>query len=107
MTIEQELPQRVCQTTKAAKPMLTVFLNPKEFALVNLLPQGRSFTAAYFVDNVTVPLANRQARQPGDISRRKLYLHFSNSKCHTARHVQEEIAAIGPPVFSIPHIHPI
>jgi hypothetical protein len=71
--------------------MLTVFFNPKEFAIVNLSPQGMLFTAVYFVDNVIIPLAGRCTRQRGDISRRKPHLHFDNSKCHAARHVQEQM----------------
>jgi hypothetical protein len=83
--------------------MLTVFLNPKTFALVNLLPQTASFTVAYFVDNVIIPLVYRQAEQQGDIACYKLILHSDNSKCHIAWHVQEGMArhrcvwAPGPP----------
>jgi hypothetical protein len=88
MTIEEELPQRMHQTIRATKAMLTVFFNPMEFTLVNLLSQGTSFTAAYFADNVTIPSAS-QHPQRGDIAGRRLLLHFDNSKCHTARHVQK------------------
>jgi hypothetical protein len=73
--------------------MPTVFFNPKDFALVNLLPQRISFTVAYFAYNVIMPLANRHAQQWGDMARHKLHLYFDNSKCHTARHVQEEMAS--------------
>jgi hypothetical protein len=45
------------------------------------------------VANVIIPLANRHAQQVGDISRRKLHLHFDNSKCHIARYVQGEMAS--------------
>jgi hypothetical protein len=51
------------------------------------------FTATDFVDNVMISLASRHAQQRGDIAYRKLHLHFDNSRCHTARHVQEEMAS--------------
>jgi hypothetical protein len=38
--------------------MLTIFFNPNEFIIVNLLPQGTSFTAVGFVRNVIIPLAS-------------------------------------------------
>jgi hypothetical protein len=65
MAIDQELPRQVPQTIGATKSMLMVFFNPKEFAIVDLLPQNRSFTAVYFVSNVILPLANRYAHQLG------------------------------------------
>jgi hypothetical protein len=85
--------------------MLTAFFNRKEFAPVNWLPQGTSFTMAHFVDSVIIPLANRQVQQRGDIACGKLHLHFDNSNCHTARYVQEEMAShlcicVVPPLHS-------
>jgi hypothetical protein len=62
------------------------------------LPQDTSFTAEYFVNNAILLLANRYAQQLGDLGRLKLYLHFDNSNCHTARRIQEQIA-IGASVF--------
>jgi hypothetical protein len=93
MTIEEEFPQRVRQTIRATKSMLTVFFNPKEFTLGNLLGQGRTFTTAYFIDDVIMPFANQHAHQWEDIAGRKLNLRVDNSKCHTARSVQEETAS--------------
>jgi hypothetical protein len=72
--------------------MLTVLFNAKEFARVNLLPQATSFTAACFVDNVVITMANQQSQGWGYIARRKMHLHFDNSKGYTAQDVQEEIA---------------
>jgi hypothetical protein len=63
MTIEEELPQRVRQTIRAANKMLTFFFDPNEFARVNMLLEVTSFTAAYVVDKVIVPSANRRAQQ--------------------------------------------
>jgi hypothetical protein len=56
--------------------MVTVLFTPKEFPLVNLLPQGTQFTAAHFIDNVIIPLANRPAQQWEDITRRKTVFAF-------------------------------
>jgi hypothetical protein len=44
----------------------------------------------------------------GDIACRKLHLHFDNPKCHTARHVQEQMAryrcVLGPHPPSPPNL---
>jgi hypothetical protein len=93
MMIDEELPQRVCQTIGATKTMLVVFFNQKEFARVGLLPRDTSFPGVYFVNSVILPLAHRYAQQLGDVGRRKLHLHFDNSKCRTARHVQGQMAS--------------
>jgi hypothetical protein len=93
MTIDEELPQRVRQTIRATKSMLMVFSDPKEFAIVGILPQNKSFTALYFANTVILPLDNRHTQQLGDVGRCKLHLHFDISKCHIARHVQEQIAS--------------
>jgi hypothetical protein len=93
MTVDEELPQRVRRTIGATKSMPMIFFNPKGFGIVDLFPQDTSFTAVYFVNIIILPLANRDARQLGDIGSRKPHLHFDNSKCHTARHVQEPMAS--------------
>jgi hypothetical protein len=90
----------VRQAIWATKPMLTVLVNLKEFAIVDLLPQDTSFTAVYFV-NMILPFASRHVQQLGDIGRRKLHLHFANSKCNTARHVQKQMA--GHRRIRVPH----
>jgi hypothetical protein len=65
MTADEDLPQRVRQTIGPTKSMLMLFFNPKEFAIVDLLPQDTSFIAVYFVNNVILPLANRYVQQLG------------------------------------------
>jgi hypothetical protein len=70
------------------------FFNPKEFTIVDSLPQDTSFTTAYFVTNVILPLAGPISSAAEDISRYMLHLHFNNSTCHTARHVQEQMASL-------------
>jgi hypothetical protein len=92
MTTDEEFPQRVSQTIGATKSMLMVSFNPKEFAIADLLPQNISFTVADFVNNMTLSLANLRTQQLEDIGRHKLYLHFNNSYCHIARHIQEQMA---------------
>jgi hypothetical protein len=81
------------QTIEGVELMLIVSFNTKEFIRVDSVPQDISFTPVSFVNNVTLPLVNRHARQLEDIGCRKLHLHFDNSKCHTARHVQEQMAS--------------
>jgi hypothetical protein len=91
-TIDEALPQRVLHAVGATKSILTVFCNPKEFAIIDLLPQDTSFTAVYFVNNMILALAKRYVQQLGAIGHRKLHLHFDNSKRHTARHIKKEMA---------------
>jgi hypothetical protein len=37
MTIDEQLPQRMGQTIRVTKSMLTIFFNPKEFATEHIL----------------------------------------------------------------------
>jgi hypothetical protein len=48
-------------------------LQPEKNIIMNLLPQGTSFTAVYFVGNQIIPLASQHAQRLGDISCRKLH----------------------------------
>jgi hypothetical protein len=73
--------------------MLAVSFNPKEFAIGDLSPEDTSFTVVDFVHNVILPLADRYVRQLREVGRHKLQLHFDNSKCHIAQHVQEQMAS--------------
>jgi hypothetical protein len=75
VTTGEELPQRMRQTVRAARSILTDFFSPKESVIANLFPQSMPFTKLYFVDNVIIPLAGRYAQQRGDIAGRKLQLH--------------------------------
>jgi hypothetical protein len=106
MTIDEELPQPVHRTIGATKSMLMVFVSPKEFAIVDLLPQNTSFTEVYFGNNATLPSINRHAQQLENIGRRKGHLYFDNSKHHTARHAQEQMASHGCVRVPHPRIHP-
>jgi hypothetical protein len=65
MTINDELPQGVCQTIGATKSTLMVFFNAKKFVMVGLLPQNTASTAVYFVNHAILPLANQRAQQLG------------------------------------------
>jgi hypothetical protein len=88
MPIDEELYRRVCQTIGATKSMLRVFLNAKEFVIIDLLPRGTPFIASYFVDNSIILLANRHTHKLGEMTRGKLHLHFDNSNLCAARHTQ-------------------
>jgi hypothetical protein len=105
MTTDEELSQRVHQTMGATKSILRVFFNSKEFARVDLLPSDKFFTAVYFVNKGILPLDNRYTQQLGDIGRHNLHLHFDNSKCHTAPHVQEQMASRRCALFPTARIH--
>jgi hypothetical protein len=94
MPLDEEIPQRVKQTIEARKSMLTVFFNPNHFAIVDLLPQHTNFTTVYFVARVVTPLANQHHQQARDDARRKLRLHFDNSRSRTAVTVTAEIVRL-------------
>jgi hypothetical protein len=61
VTIDAELSQNVPQTMRVTKSMLTVFFNLKKSARVKVSAQDTSFTAACFVENVFILLADRHA----------------------------------------------
>jgi hypothetical protein len=65
MIIDEELPRTVRETIGETKSRLIVLFNPKEFIIVDLLPQDTSFIAVYFVNNAILLLANRHAQQRG------------------------------------------
>jgi hypothetical protein len=106
MTIEKELPQRVPQTIGATKSILMLFLNPKKFAIMDLLEQDTSFTAVYFLNNVILPLVNRHVQQPG-ISAVSRCICISIFLIATLLGTSENRSpAIGASLFPA-HIHPI
>jgi hypothetical protein len=65
------------------------FSNPNAFSVVDILPQDEYFTARYFIDHGIISLAQARSIQSRDISRRRLQLHFDNSRCQIAQVVQE------------------
>jgi hypothetical protein len=89
MTTDEEWPEQVPQIIGAVKSILVVFLNPKEFAIGDLLPHNTFFAEIYFVNSLIPPMADPHVHQLGTIGRLKLHLRFDNSKYHTARHIQE------------------
>jgi hypothetical protein len=68
--------------------------NPKESTIMDSCPEYISFIAADSVNNGILPSAHRHARQLRDIGRSKLHLHFNDSTCLIARHVQEQMAGL-------------
>jgi hypothetical protein len=64
--------------------MVTIFFNPHTFPVVDILSQDGHFTAQCFIDNVVIQLAQDYSTESGDIARRRLQLHFNNSRCDTA-----------------------
>jgi histone-lysine N-methyltransferase SETMAR len=68
--------------------------NPNGLAIVDLLPQGDSFTAQYFNDQILKPLNQGHSMKSADIAGRSVRLHFDNSRCHTAKIVSEEMTCL-------------
>jgi histone-lysine N-methyltransferase SETMAR len=61
------------------------------FAMVDLLPQGDGFTAQSFIDQILKLLSQEHSAKSADIARRSFWLHFDNSRCHSAKIVVEEM----------------
>jgi hypothetical protein len=76
---DQKLSVRVRQTIGGPISILTIFVNPNIFAIVDLLPGNVSLTSAYFIDGVFHPSAQLYARSVGDNSHDKSGFHFDNS----------------------------
>jgi hypothetical protein len=72
--------------------MLTLFFNSSSFIIVDLLPEGATFTAVSFTEYVLNQLDWLQATATGDHPRRKLGLHFGNLACHAAHVVVDAMA---------------
>jgi hypothetical protein len=49
LAIYQTFHVKIKQTDETQKSMLTLFFNPHRFAAIDLLPDGITFNAAYFV----------------------------------------------------------
>jgi hypothetical protein len=60
--VDEELPLTVKQTIAAPKSMISIFVHPHSFPIVEILPEKASFNAAYFIDCVVTPLAQLHAR---------------------------------------------
>jgi hypothetical protein len=60
MAIDEELPKRVRQMTRATPGMLTVSVNPKESVIVSLLPLGTSLITIRYIQNVIIPVASQR-----------------------------------------------
>jgi hypothetical protein len=108
MPLDEEIPQSFRQTIGILTLMLTVFVKPCHFEIVDLPPQRPSFTRAYFVAQVMVSLADRHDEHTREVARRKLRLHFDNSKCRTGATVTREMAnhrcARVPPLLHSPDV---
>jgi hypothetical protein len=94
LSLDEEFPERVRQTIGAEKSMLTVVFNPNGFAIADLLSQGDSFIAQYFIDQIFKPLSSEHSTKSVDIARIRLRLHFDNSRCHITKTMSEEITCL-------------
>jgi hypothetical protein len=102
LRVDKDLSQRVHQTTTAVKSMQTVFLNMKEFVIMNLSLWGTSFTARYFVYNVSIPLASRHTQQRGDRARHQLRLLFAILNPRVLSRSKTRRPVVGASVFPNP-----
>jgi hypothetical protein len=75
--------------------------NPNGFTIVDFLPQGDSFTAQYFVDQILKPLSQECSTKSADIAGRSLRLHFDTSRYYIAKIAAEEMALLK--CKSLPH----
>jgi hypothetical protein len=94
LAVDEELPVSVKQTIAASKSMITIFLDPHSFPIVEILPEKASFKAAYFIDYVVTPLGQLHARAARDNARRTLRFHFDNSPCHTSQVVSDAMTRL-------------
>jgi hypothetical protein len=60
--------------------MVTIAWNPLGFSLIVALPEGRTFHAEYYRDNILAALTQLQPEDDG----RKLVVHADNARAHTA-----------------------
>jgi transposase len=61
--------------------MITIAWNPLGFPLTVALPNGRTFNAEYYRDNIRAALTQFQPEDNG----RKLVVHADNARVHTAQ----------------------
>lgn len=66
------------------KAMLSVFWNPNGIQVINWLPEGSTFNAQYYIDEILCPLSEMDGGFP-DNEGRRLTVHADNAKPHTAR----------------------
>jgi histone-lysine N-methyltransferase SETMAR len=61
--------------------MVTIAWNPLEFPWIVELPEGRTFNAEYYRDNILAALTQLQPEDDG----RKLVVHADNARAHTVQ----------------------
>jgi hypothetical protein len=69
------------------------FLQPEGIRLSELVATGHVVHSGMLCRQQDYPISQAGPSAVGDFARRKLHLHFDNSRCQTARHVQEEMAS--------------
>ena len=66
--------------------MLIIFWNPNGFLLVDALDDDRVYNADYFINEILGEIISR-TEYDGEISNKKLMLHFDNARPHNAKKV--------------------
>jgi predicted DNA-binding antitoxin AbrB/MazE fold protein len=62
--------------------------------MADLLPQGDSFIAQYFICQILKPLTREHSTESANIARRSLPLHIHTFRCHPAKIVSEEMTRL-------------
>jgi hypothetical protein len=104
---EREAPRTGSSNDQGQGINIHRFFNPNGFAIVDLLSQGDSFAAQYFIDQILKPLSQEHSTKSADITHKSLQLHFDNSRCQTAKIVSEEITYLKCKECRIHFIHRI
>jgi hypothetical protein len=78
MEIRDEVPDREKHMIQSPKLMLTFIWNPHGCQVVDAMPKGEMFTAAYYVRNILTETAAR----PGERGERKFVVQVDNARPH-------------------------
>jgi hypothetical protein len=77
-------------TVQSPKFMLTVVWNPIGFYVLKALPKGGKFNGQYYTNDVLVVISDWR-RQTGGTRPNKLWVHFNNTRPHTAKMSRDHI----------------
>ena len=89
---DDEIPLREKKMIFTKKYMVTIFWNLQGFHLVDILDDGLTFTADYFINNILQKIDEAYKGFP-ERAKRRITLHFDNVRPHTARKVKEYMSS--------------
>jgi hypothetical protein len=76
-----EIPDWEKHMIQSQKLMLTFFWNSYGFQVVDAMPKGEMFTAAYYIRNILTAIVACR----GERGERRLVVHAENARPHTAK----------------------